>query len=54
MCSWACPVRACMPVPPFSALFGPINKLGWGARGSQAPAAAPALGTLERMGQWAG
>lgn len=30
MCSWACPVRARMPVPPFSAPFGPINKLGWG------------------------
>lgn len=30
------------------------KQAGLGAWGSQAPAAAPALGTLERMGQWAG
>lgn len=44
-----------MPVPPFPAPFGSINKLGWGPREARPLLRLlPALGALELMGQSTG
>ena len=44
-----------MPVPPFPAPFGSINKLGWGPREARPLLQQlPALGALKRMGWPAG